>query len=454
MTDTTSTPSNAPAAVPAPRKATSWRRSDHPNLNLIGLGLIVAWLAFWVQCFFEFSFVTDRLWVPRWVFLSLDYQHVHLGVKAWHEGLDPFSVYIDFRGRYAAPPITLLLFRWTRFFDPYVGALIWDVIITATFAYTVLTCLKVREQLRLWVPPVALAIAVFLWSTPAMFSIERGNLDVWVLLTLFIALNLMRRGKGKWYCEVVAGLVLAIGAWAKMYSGLFILALLPFKRWTAAATCVVGIVLIGVIPLRETKLFFRNAGDMVTDERVTPVKQVVEWLSHPTFAPYAGRPIDPVWYGHSLTTFFPLMFSKTPLGSVPGLLVSALLFGPLWLYAAWCVYRSPRRESLFLPFILWTMALGTYALPNSYDYNLFFMLLTALCLWDRRDSVFVHLLMLATVVIWWQPFYIGIDRVLLIWLKMLAIIPVSVLMIRHARRPDVPAQQLADARQHPWPALA
>jgi hypothetical protein len=78
------------------------------------------------------------------------------------------------------------------------------------------------------------------------------------------------------------------------------------------------------------------------------------------------------------------------------------------------------------------MALGTYALPISYDYNLFFLLLTVLCLWDRRDPIIVHVMMLS-VLVWRQPFRIPMSPEAFTGIKLLALAPVTALLILRAR---------------------
>jgi hypothetical protein len=131
-----------------------------------------------------------------------------------------------------------------------------------------------------------------------------------------------------------------------------------------------------------------------------------------------------------------MIFGYTRLGSVPGFFGAAATLGPLFLSVAYVVWRSRRRDQLFLPFVLWTLMLGTYGLPISHDYNLFFLLLTALCLWDKRDPVLVHLMML-TALVWWQPLELGfVSIAMFVYLKFLAIIPVTILLIVRARQRD------------------
>jgi hypothetical protein len=181
------------------------------------------------------------------------------------------------------------------------------------------------------------------------------------------------------------------------------------------------------------------------------LQDVAEWVREPTFEPYRG-PLRVERFSHSLTSYWPLVFGTTPLGSVPGFVGAAAVLGPLFLYGAYAVYRSPRREQLLLPFLLWAVTLGTYGLPISHDYNLFFLLLTAMSLWDRRDPVLVHVMMLSALV-WWQPLDPGfVGRRTFIYLKFLAVIPVSVLLVLRAWEVVPPAGADADAKAATTPS--
>lgn len=78
------------------------------------------------------------------------------------------------------------------------------------------------------VPLLAMLSAVLL-STPVLLEMERGNSDVLVLLMVCCA-ALLLRAPGRMR-EVAAGLLLAIGAWVKLYPGLLLVALIALRRW-------------------------------------------------------------------------------------------------------------------------------------------------------------------------------------------------------------------------------
>jgi len=397
---------------------------------MLGLALLVGWFALWTHSFIGFQFATLRTWIPVWTYLGLDLMHCVFAVRAMFKGDDPYVVDVgDFRGAFTAPPIVLPLFSWTWFFSAYYATMVWAGVIAATMTWSVELCRRIRAGLGLWVPTMPLATALVLWSMPVLFAMERGNLDVWVLITLYLALPLLRRGG--WRAETFAGLILSVGAWAKIYPGLLIFALLPFGRWRTSIVLAVAIVLIGIVPIDATRGFFTNANKIEGANRVAPLRQAMEWLREPTFEPARRLPrIE--WYGHSLITNWPVIFGKTPLGSVPGFLGAAALLGPLLLYVSFEVYRSRRRDVLMLPYLLWVVGIGTFGLPFSYDYNLIFFPLVVMCLWSARDKLWLHLMML-TVLVWWQPFAFGTDPRNFLYSKFLAIIPISILLVLRAR---------------------
>ena len=60
----------------------------------------------------------------------------------------------------------------------------------------------------------------------------------------------------------------------------------------------------------------------------------------------------------------------------------------------------------------------TFLPPVSNDYNLFFLPVAALAVWDRRDPVVVHMLM-GLLALWWQPLGLPLDGKLLLVIKVL-----------------------------------
>jgi hypothetical protein len=63
---------------------------------------------------------------------------------------------------------------------------------------------------------------------------------------------------------------------------------------------------------------------------------------------------------------------------------------------------------------------------------LIFLPLAALAVWDRRDPVGVHVLM-AYMLLWWQPYRLPIGPKLLLLTKLLALVAVGVSLVARAR---------------------
>jgi hypothetical protein len=85
------------------------------------------------------------------------------------------------------------------------------------------------------------------------------------------------------------------------------------------------------------------------------------------------------------------------------------------------------------------MALATFWMPQSYDYNLIFLPLLMVAVWDQREPLWVQLLLLLSLP-WWIPFGpTGYDWALArVLLKLLALYVVTFFMIRGLARPAVP----------------
>jgi hypothetical protein len=77
-------------------------------------------------------------------------------------------------------------------------------------------------------------------------------------------------------------------------------------------------------------------------------------------------------------------------------------------------------------------------MPVSNDYNLFFLPMAALAAWDRRDPVFVHVLM-GMFLFWWQPMQLPISPEMLFILKIVGLYAIGVSVAIRANELAVPA---------------
>jgi hypothetical protein len=216
-----------------------------------------------------------------------------------------------------------------------------------------------------------------LFSTPVLFALERGNIDLVVLLAILVALRLMRdrspAGDG------LAGVVLAIAAWTKLYPGLLVLGLLALRRGRVLLCFVLA---GGVIGTRRRRRARAVPGEQPADGGACS-RGGEDGVVHPL--------------QHSLTGLWRHLWVETPLrpllADIPGRYAAAVLLPPLLLWVGIRVHRCPDRSRLAYPFLLWIVAVATFVPPVANDYNLFFLPMAALAVWDRRDPVWVHMMM-------------------------------------------------------------
>jgi hypothetical protein len=83
-----------------------------------------------------------------------------------------------------------------------------------------------------------------------------------------------------------------------------------------------------------------------------------------------------------------------------------------------------RRREVELPFLLWTAALATFVPSNSYDYNLVFLPLAVLAVWDGRDGWLVQLALLFGALVL-QPFRLPLSGNVVLPLKLLVLLAVG-----------------------------
>ena len=83
-----------------------------------------------------------------------------------------------------------------------------------------------------------------------------------------------------------------------------------------------------------------------------------------------------------------------------------------------------RSQGVTNPFLLWVLAMASFVPPVANDYNLFFLPLAALAVWDRRDPVYVHVMM-AFLLLWWQPLALPIDGRMILVFKLAGLLAVA-----------------------------
>src|SRR5204862_2573067 len=108
---------------------------------------------------------------------------------------------------------------------------------------------------------------------------------------------------------------------------------------------------------------------------------------------------------HPLSVFWGYFWRETPLAflaSVPGIVAACAIILPVVCWMSYRLYQLPERNKLILPYLLRLAAAATFMPRTANDYNLFFLPLAILVVWDKRDSVVVHILM-GFLLLWWQP---------------------------------------------------
>jgi Glycosyltransferase family 87 len=363
-----------------------------------GVVLLLAFAALWA-----WSLHDNRLhgvrhtWMPVVPHLGWDFLCNYQATRAWHAGINPYrEPYGDPQGvEYCYPPLVMYLFAWCRLVSPRQAVLIWTAVVVALGSLGVVAAWRTRRRLGLWDVPLPFLLAALLCSWPMTFELERGNCDVLVLLLLVAAAAVLRRPAA--WLDVAAGAALALATWIKIYPGLLVLGLLALRRGRAVAGFAVAFVALGVADLPGTRLYVE------------------------TVRGYVGR-YDVGFHvaAHTLTTHWRHYWQHTryeALAHIPGALAAGAILLPLALAVSWRVFRCGRPRDVLYPYFLWLTALATFLPPVANDYNLIFLLLAALAVWDRRDPVWVHCLMAAFLFVW-QPVAVSIGPMLFFSFKL------------------------------------
>src|SRR5262249_23321140 len=102
------------------------------------------------------------------------------------------------------------------------------------------------------------------------------------------------------------------------------------------------------------------------------------------------------------------------------------------------VGRCPRGAALYYPYLTWLTAVATFLPAIANDYNFAALPLAALAVWDRRDPLPVQVL-LAFLLLWWQPIRLPVGAELLFTFKALGVVAVGWCLVSRAREQRVEA---------------
>ena len=374
------------------------------GLNLIQnrqLGVSYGW--------FPPNFGIDFLWGIDWP------------GRIWLAGGDPYhdkTPMFSWPPMSNYPPVVFPVFAWVGLVASKQAVTIWMCalgLIAAGGAYAVWRC---RRRLELEEIPLPAVVAAVLFSTPVVFSMERGNYDLITVPIVIAALALMR-GASRWR-DYLAGALLALAPWLKVYPLFLGIGLAGLKKWRAlSGFAIAGLAVIVVIPTETARYLENNAiylGQVKFISGTIPPNRVHPWA-------------------HSINDNWPRLWNGTPLRVLNRINPYVAAIGILAPVLAWVslrVCRSSRREQLALPYLLWVTALATFIPPVANDYSLVFLPLAALAVCSRRDPL-ICTVCLAALALWWQPIALPIDGRLLIAFKVAGLLSIGVSLTRRAR---------------------
>jgi hypothetical protein len=421
--------------------------------NGLGYLALAGWLAFWLSSYSNFRLQLGGLiWLPPLQYLGFDFEHNYLAARAWVAGLNPYVWnFGDARGLYVYPPQVLPLFAWTALVADFrLAAAIWAFVVAVCCAWGVVQIQLLRRAEGLTEVPLAMMLAVVLWSAPVVFAMERGNFDALVLACLLAALLGMGRFSRATGTSIAAA-CLALAAVIKIYPLTIIAALLAMRRYLLTVLTAACIVILWALFADDLPrwLGMMNA---VGGQRVRPILDIWQWLRGEieTIPPrpansfyWAPRDLQFLGALHSPGDWWPALWLRLEAGAIarwPALLVNAVTLGPVTVWGLWRIFRARDVARISLPVLLWVVTVATYWMTLSYDYNLIFLPLLIAALWDRREPALLQALLVVSV-LWWLPFgpndYLSVlARVLA---KYLALHAATWLLVRSLTRPRAAA---------------
>ena len=391
-------------------------------ITVLAIALIGLWAAWWVE-----SVRRDTLafgpstWVPALPFLAGDFK-VHIehvsrirasGVNPYHKANDYACAVLQY------PPMIPRVFSWVAWFDVPTTVRVWIATQGLILTAGALAVWRARRVLGLVeIPPAVMVVAV-VFSTPAIYAMERGQSDPLILLPFIASAWLLGR-RGAWP-EIAAGCLLGATAWLKYYPGVTLFALLALGRRKALAGFVVVAAVIGLVDHDGIRQAIQNGAR---------VKSVLKY-NRPPYIHQAEHWIVSAWNSNSFVRAY------TPLRRTSATLIELALLLPLVVVVSRKVARSKEPGPVVLPYFLWLTAATTFALPGSNDYNLVVLPLAALAVWDPRDSWRVHLTLGLLLLTWWQPFRLPLNGQVVMIVKLAGLYATGACLVARVHR--VPA---------------
>jgi hypothetical protein len=378
---------------------------------VLGWLLLVCWLIWWISNLIHGRTADGGL---TWIHPSfgVDFaNHVDKGVRTWMVGGDPYA---ERHLLYPYPPIVLRLFAWVWLTSTDVSVRIWMSCAALFAVIGALAAIHTRRQLGLATISASLAISAVLFSFPVLFALDRANYDLLIVPLVVCAVGLMRRNTAT--ADVIAGLLLAIAIWSKLYPGLLVLGMFALRRWRLAIWLALFGLLIGLADPPQLMRFLAN----------NKIQMDTAWAlarAFPTLLPW-NHPLPPGWQS---------LWAGTPLAFLPGELGTALLLGVPLVWVSYDVYRCSHPDRLCMPYLLWLVALGSFVPPVANDYSLTPLVLAVLMIWNREDRWFVHAAF-AALILWWQPLALPLPGRVYLFIKLAALMAVGQSLVAHAAK--------------------
>lgn len=394
----------------APRRVAS-------AIGAVGLGLWVWW---WVDALTTFDLaLASKTWLQYPAFGADFWSQSEYAARLWWTGGDP---YLSRGHLFHYPPIVIRLFLWVNLFTQGAALRIWVVFLSALVAVAAAVSVRARGRLGLEKPPPTLAILAVLVSFPVIFQLERSNFDLITLAVLLLSLPLLSREKP--LPDFVAGCLLAVGPWVKLYPGLMGLGLLSLRRkWAIAGFGVAGVV-IGALAPRETMSSFEVLG--VQMGRIRAFSKTGPY-------PIWSHSLSLAWLqiAHGVRTLpVALWLQRTSESAVAGVLVVGAI-------AAVCygAYRHRADGRLLYPLLLWICAVASCAPIIANDYSLAFYPLAVVACFGLRDPWPAKLGVLASL-LWWQPFALPLPGSVVLVAKLAGVFGLGFSLVQRARELD------------------
>lgn len=411
--------------------APSWRRRA---LDVLGIGALAAWVAWWVDGFRRLLlFGVEYSWfrIPA---LGADFfTESDLFARVWLKGQDP---YLNEDRLFHYPPLVLRLFAWVGFFSPIDAERIWTgVLAVIIVASTVVAC---RSRNALGIPKISVlhGLPLVLFNSAVVFEMERANWDFISFAAILAALPLLKPKKPP--LDFLAGCLLAICPWVKIYPGLLGIGLLCLRRWYAVAGfAVAGVGIFAAAPgetLRAVHIV-KLAMDIV---------RRMGWLGG-TYPPWV----------HSLSMAWLRLVDVTigrergePIVKYTAWAAALVVVLPLISWVGLRLFRATARDRLVYPWLLWVLAVASFVPDIANDYSLAFLPVAAVAISSFRDPPLVRV-GLALLAIWWQPFSLPIPGPVMLAIKLVGVVAVGRSIILRADELGGPGEGLQNVPPTP-----